>query len=153
MHPQQQRRIVGVVRRAGAERAAGALQPAAHARVDALDAAHRRQRLGGAAEDDRQGQLERAHQPLQRLLLEAAVLGDAGGDQRMGDLQEQGPAAAEQQHRLAVDAAGDAVGRRTGLPPGRCGGVRWRSRSRVSPARSMGAGAAHWPSNQVGLRP
>ena len=152
MHPQQQRRIVGVVRRPGAEGAAGALQSPADARVHALDAAHRRQRLGGATEHDRQGQLERSNQPLQRLLLEAAVLGDAGGDQRMGHLQEQRPAAAEQQDRLAVHPPGDAVGREKacrrvdaaasggGPQPGQPGPVDGRR-------------AVHWPSNQVGFRP
>ena len=119
--------------------------------VHALDAAHRRQRLGGAAEDDGQGQLQGAHQPLQRLLLEAAVLGDAGGDQRMGNLQEQGAPAAEQQHRLAVDPPGDAVGGEEaggGIDPAAAGGG-----AQAGEAGAVDGRGAHRPSNEVGLRP
>ena len=46
---------------------------------------------------------------------EVGVLGDAGRDRRMGELQEQGAwAGAEEEHRLAIEPPGDRVRARTG---------------------------------------
>ena len=109
MHPQQQPRIVGIVSRPAPERSDG-LARARRARGRApLDLLHGGERFGGAAEHHRQCQVERAPQALQRLVLEAAVRGDAGGDQRMGDLQQQRAPAGEQQHGFAIDAPAQAL--------------------------------------------
>jgi hypothetical protein len=48
----------------------------------------------------------------ERMREEIAVIGDARRYQRMRELEEERPLSAEEQHRLAVDAAEDAVARK-----------------------------------------
>ena len=61
--------------------------------------------------DDPQEAPQRALQPGPRIRPEVAVLIDALGDQRVGDLQEQGPRSRrEQQHCLPVEAPGLTAG-------------------------------------------
>ena len=66
---------------------------------------------GGRAVDDAQVAPQRAVEAAPRVGPEVGVLGDAGRDRRVGDLQEQGARpGAEQQHRLAVEAPGLGAG-------------------------------------------
>jgi hypothetical protein len=58
--------------------------------VGALDRLHRAERRGRLVERDRERELERAAQPLERRRAEPAVVGDSGGDQRMRDLMFRG---------------------------------------------------------------
>lgn len=91
--------------------------------------------LGGrlGAEDDRVGRREGAPQPPERIAFEVAVLGHPGRHLRMGQLQEQGPPAAQEDGSLGVDPPDHGVGAKrpatvatVGVPMGRrgrCGSV------------------------------
>src|SRR5438094_172015 len=106
----QERRLTRVVRRAAGEWTDAGIENAAHARVHVLDLADGPDRPRRVGEDERQHEIEGAPQALERTLAEAAVRRHARRDQRVRDLQEQRPPAAEQDDRLAVDAPGDARG-------------------------------------------
>src|SRR5438445_657824 len=84
---------------------------AAHGRVPSVDAVDRRRRPAAIAEHDRERGVEGAQQPSVRRAAEVRVLVDAGGDERMRDLQEERRAPAGEQEELAVDAARDGIGR------------------------------------------
>jgi diacylglycerol kinase (ATP) len=80
--------------------------------VPPVDPPQRGVRALGLAEDDGQGRVEGAVQPAERLLAEPRVLRDAGGHERVRDLQEQRGCAAKQQEHLAVETPGDGVARK-----------------------------------------
>jgi len=84
--------------------------------VHALDLAHGAERAPGVGEDQRQHQIERAPEAIERARAEVAVGGDAGGDERVRDLEEERPSAAEEDGRLPVDAPGDGL-RAVEAPP------------------------------------
>ena len=109
VHPEQQLRLVRVVRRPRRKRTDAGLEPPAHAGVDALDCADGGDRIRRVGEDQRQHEVEGAPEAFERALAEAAVRGDAGRDQRVGNLQEERASAADEERRFAVDAPRDAV--------------------------------------------
>ena len=108
--PHEQLGVPRVVRRACRVAATGLLRHALHPAVDLLDAVGRLLRGLCAAEDDLRGQVERPVEPAPRVLAVVRVLGDPGGDQRMGDLQDESAAAPEKQHALPVDTPRDGAG-------------------------------------------
>ena len=100
MHPEQE---LGIERPVGL----ASIVVAGDARVDSPESGRCRLRGLGLAEDDRQGQLERAVEPAPGIAAVVGELGDAGGHLGMSHLEDQRPAAAEEQHGLAVDPPGE----------------------------------------------
>jgi hypothetical protein len=98
-HPEQQGRVVRVI--------AGPFD----AVVDAVDAVGRGKRLLPRTEDDLVHRPQCAQQPPPALVAVIAVVGDSRRYNRVGDLQQQRPAAAQQQHALAVHATHRAIRR------------------------------------------
>jgi len=134
VHPQQVRGVAGLV--------GGRL----HEAVDPLHASSDAVGQLGRSVDHRVDGLEGAQQALERVVLEVAVLVDAGGDMGMGELQEQRPPGAEHDRRLFVDPADhrvagegrghDARVRRAGVV---ASDARWSSSMRRARRRSSAA--------------
>ena len=93
VHPQRQ---VGVSRRV-----ARSPDPA----VELVQAAHLGSRRGRRAVHDREVAADGPVEPPPRVLAEIRVLGDAGGNRWVRDLEQQGPrSGTEQEHRLTIEA-------------------------------------------------
>ncbi len=104
LHPHDESRIVRAVRtRAG--------RGAAHSDGAPIDASKGGACLRGRPEHDRERRVEGPQQPSERVAAEVRMLVDAGGHQRVGDLKEKRRGAAEEQKRLAVQAARDGISR------------------------------------------
>ena len=110
--PQPELRVARVVGRRAAHGAGERVADrAADPAVELVQAADLGPGLGGRPVDDREVAPQRAAEPAPGVGPEVAVLVDALGDQRMGDLHEQRPRSGpEQQRRLAVEPPGHAVG-------------------------------------------
>ena len=85
--PPDQRGVPTVVRRARRERADVLAKPALHDPVHALDPAGRSQGARVIGERERRHRVERAPQPTERIAPEVRMFRDAGGDERMCDLE------------------------------------------------------------------
>src|SRR5204863_8468201 len=92
----------------------------------------------GRPEDDGVHGLERAPEPAEGIGLESAVVGDAGRNLGMGQLHEEGPAAAEQQDALPAYPAYDGI-------------IRKQSRHRTSGYRRALTGYAIEAMGALGL--
>ena len=110
MDPEHEIGILGGVGRSGGEAARSRRKPAVHAAMNGEDAVER----GGASLLAAERQLEHgAHREVEAprgresAVSERTVIGDAGRNERMRELQQDGPRPSEQDDALGVDAAGE----------------------------------------------
>ena len=109
VHPHAQVGRARVVRRAGGEAPGGLGGGPADQAVHVAQLAGGVLRERGRAEHDLRGHVERPVEPRPRLVAVVRVLRDPCGHERVGELEDDRRAAAEQQHALAVHPPGDAV--------------------------------------------
>ena len=109
MHPEQQRRILGRVARAGRKRPGRLAQLAVHARVDRANGRDGMTGLERVAERQRQHRLHCLVQPANRrhrARAEVAVVGHTRRDERVRHLQQDGARPSKQDQPLRIDAMG-----------------------------------------------